>query len=58
MAELGRGMSQLEAQMRDHVMEQERVLAAEITDRQNGMKVREGRGGGVRCGEGEMGRKG
>ncbi|XP_050695702.1 early endosome antigen 1-like [Eriocheir sinensis] len=43
MTELGRGMAQLEAQMRDHVMEQERVLAAEITDRQNGMKVLDAR---------------
>ncbi|XP_063846096.1 uncharacterized protein PF3D7_1120000-like isoform X2 [Scylla paramamosain] len=41
--ELGRGMAQLEAKMRDHVMEQEKVLAAEITDRQNEIKVLEGR---------------
>ena len=37
---MGRGMAQLEAKMRDHVMEQEKVLAAEISDRQNEIKVR------------------
>ncbi|KAG0721632.1 hypothetical protein GWK47_046085 [Chionoecetes opilio] len=36
-------MAQLEAKMRAHVLEQEKVLAAEIVDRQNKIKVLDGR---------------